>query len=238
MRIFTKNDRFRPMGAVMAVFAVALVVFGSVSLFGAGGAEARGEAAMPPKMPMTDAAMLEGTDVAVLAGGCFWGVEAVFERLDGVVDVVSGYSGGDASTAHYNLVGTGTTGHAESVRVVYDPKTIGFDVLLDVFFKVAHDPTQLNYQGPDVGTEYRSAVFYANDEQKQITEQYIRELNAKGAFADPIVTQVVPLEEFYPAEDYHQDFLRLNPTHPYIVYWDMPKLVDLEETFPELVSAN
>jgi peptide-methionine (S)-S-oxide reductase len=238
MTFFSKIRRYRPTTvAAIAVSAAALLAtFGAVSLFGSGGAEAPAEAATPPTMPMADAEVMEGTDTAVLAGGCFWGVEAVFERLEGVVDVVSGYSGGDADTAHYNLVGTGTTGHAEAVRVIYNPEIIGFDVLLDVFFKVAHDPTQLNYQGPDVGTEYRSAVFYANDEQKMITEQFINELEATGDYGEPIVTEVVALDTFYLAEGYHQDFLRLNPTHPYIVYWDMPKIADLEMTYPELLS--
>ena len=176
-------------------------------------------------------------ETAVLAGGCFWGVEAVFEHLNGVVNVESGYSGGKADTAQYYTVGTGTTGHAESVRIEYDTGLIDFEVLLEVFFSVAHDPTQLNYQGPDMGTEYRSVVFYANKEQKRITERFIRELDAKGIFGMPIVTQVVPFEAFYAAEDYHQDFLRLNPTHPYIVYWDLPKIAHLKREYPELVRS-
>jgi peptide-methionine (S)-S-oxide reductase len=177
-------------------------------------------------------------ETAVLAGGCFWGVEAVFERLDGVIDVVSGYSGGEAETAKYKIVGTGKTGHAEAVHIVFDPEIIAFDVLLDVFFKVAHDPTQLNYQGPDVGTEYRSAVFYASEEQKEITESTIAKLEAEGVYRKPIVTEVAPLKAFYPAEDYHQDFMRLNPRHPYIVYWDVPKVEHLEEAYPELLAEE
>ena len=178
------------------------------------------------------------TETAVLAGGCFWGVEAVYERLDGVLDVVSGYSGGEAETASYYKVGTGTTGHAESVRIIYDPERIDFDVLLDVFFTVAHDPTQLNYQGPDRGPQYRSAVFYTNNKQKRIAELKIRELDSEEVFSEPVVTQVVPLDEFYPAEEYHQDFMRLNPLHPYIVYWDLPKIVHLEEAYPELLTER
>ena len=152
--------------------------------------------------------------------------------------MVSGYSGGEAGTANYQAVGTGTTGHAESVRIIFDPELIAFDVLLEVFFNVAHDPTQLNYQGPDIGSEYRSAVFFASDEQKQITDRYIKKLEAKGTFRKPIVTQVAPLEAFYPAEDYHQDFMRLNPRHPYIVYWDVPKVAHLEKAYPELLMER
>ena len=150
--------------------------------------------------------------------------------------MVSGYSGGEADTASYQIVGSGKTGHAEAVRIVFDPEIIAFDVLLEVFFNVAHDPTQLNYQGPDVGTEYRSVVFYASDEQKQTTDRTIQKLNVEGTFGKAIVTEVVPLKEFYPAEDYHQDFMRLNPRHPYIVYWDMPKIKHLEKAYPELLT--
>jgi peptide-methionine (S)-S-oxide reductase len=203
-------------------------------------AKSSSEIPEPPAMAedasMGSAKKTEGTETAVLAGGCFWGVEAVFERLEGVLDVVSGYSGGDAETASYQLVGTGKTGHAESVEIVFDPAVIGYGTLLQVFFTVAHDPTQLNYQGPDIGTEYRSAIFYADEEQKRIAEEYIRSLDEAKAFPEPIVTQVVPLDRFYPAEDYHQDFLRLHPTHPYIVYWDLPKIRHLEEAFPELLA--
>lgn len=175
-------------------------------------------------------------DVAVFAGGCFWGVEAVFEHLEGVENVASGYSGGDAETAKYNIVGTGATGHAESVRIEYDPEIIDYRTLLEVFFTVAHDPTQLNYQGPDVGSEYRSVVFYNGEEQKNITEAVIQELESKGMYEDPVVTEVVPLEAFYPAEDYHQNFMSNNPQHPYIVYWDAPKIEHLKEAYPELVK--
>ena len=177
-----------------------------------------------------------GIRTAVLAGGCFWGVEAVFERLKGVVDVVSGYSGGEAATAHYNIVGTGRTGHAESVRITYDSAEIDYGTLLKVFFSVAHDPTQLNFQGPDVGTQYRSAIFYADQEQRRLAEEYIRTLDSAGVFRKPIVTEVVPLEEFYPAEEYHQNFLDRNPRHPYIVYWDLPKIAHLEKAYPALVT--
>ena len=172
----------------------------------------------------------------MLAGGCFWGMEGVFERLKGVEDVVSGYSGGDQATAHYEIVGTGTTGHAESIRVLYDPSQISYGTLLKVFLSVAHDPTQLNYQGPDHGTQYRSVIFYADEEQKRIAEEYIRTLNRDKVFAEPIVTQVLPLKAFYPAEGYHQDFMANNPSYPYIVYWDLPKIRHLEKEYPGLLS--
>src|SRR5215475_6897595 len=171
---------------------------------------------------------------AVFAGGCFWGVDAVFKHTKGVSNVVSGYAGGSAATARYVTVGTGMTGHAESVQITYDPSKISYAELLKIFFQVAHDPTQLNRQGPDVGTQYRSAIFYANDGQKQIAQRYIEQLNAAKTFSKPIVTQVTVLEKFYPAEDYHQNYLALHPTQPYIVYNDMPKLTQLKKDFPTL----
>jgi peptide-methionine (S)-S-oxide reductase len=179
-----------------------------------------------------------GTRTAVLAGGCFWGMEGVFERLKGVIDVTSGYSGGEKATAKYEIVGTGKTGHAESVRITYDASRISYGTLLKVFFSVAHDPTELDYQGPDVGSQYRSVIFYADEAQKRVAEQYIRILDAAKVFPKPIVTQVTPLKEFYPAEDYHQNFLDLHPTYPYIVYWDLPKITHLQQAFPELVQER
>ncbi|MGE5168955.1 MAG: peptide-methionine (S)-S-oxide reductase MsrA [Rudaea sp.] len=173
-----------------------------------------------------------GKATAVFAGGCFWGVDAVFKHVRGVESVVSGYAGGSAATAKYMLVGTGTTGHAESVEVTYDPSQVSYTDLLKVFFSVAHDPTQLNRQGPDVGTQYRSAIFYANPEQKTLADRYIAQLTAAKAFPRPIVTQVAPLDKFYPAEDYHQNYLALHPDQPYIVYNDLPKLEALKETYP------
>ena len=175
---------------------------------------------------------------AVLAGGCFWGVEAVFERLEGVADVASGFAGGSKSTAHYQLVSTGTTGHAESVQITYDPAKITYGQLLKVFFAVAHDPTQLNRQGPDEGTQYRSSIFYATPEQKGVAEAYIRQLDAAKVFRHRIVTTVVPLDAFYPAEAYHQNFLDNNPTNPYIVYNDLPKLAHLKKEFPEMLKRK
>jgi peptide-methionine (S)-S-oxide reductase len=176
-----------------------------------------------------------GTQTAVFAGGCFWGVEAVFERLNGVSDAVSGFAGGSKATAHYEVVSTGTTGHAESVQVTYDPAKISYGQLLKVFFAVAHDPTELNRQGPDEGTQYRSAIFYATPEQQAVAEAYIRQLDTAKIFGKRIVTQVVPLEGFYPAEAYHQHFLVQHPDYPYIVYNDLPKLEHLKKEFPELL---
>jgi peptide-methionine (S)-S-oxide reductase len=171
---------------------------------------------------------------AVFAGGCFWGVDAVFKHVKGVSNVVSGYAGGSASTAHYERVSEGNTGHAESVRVRFDPAWVSYQQLLQVFFSVAHDPTQLNRQGPDVGSQYRSAIFYTSAEQQQVAQSYIRQLSAARTFSAPIVTQVVPLQQFYPAEDYHQNYLALHPYQPYIVFNDMPKLEQLRKQFPAL----
>ena len=171
---------------------------------------------------------------AVFAGGCFWGVDAVFKHTKGVSNVVSGYAGGSAATAQYYTVGTGTTGHAESVEVTYDPTKISYAELLKVFFQVAHDPTQLNRQGPDVGTQYRSAIFYADDQQKEIAKRYIDQLNQAKVFGKPIITQVTALEKFYPAEAYHQNYLALHPNEPYIVYNDLPKVAQLKKDFPTL----
>ncbi len=171
---------------------------------------------------------------AVFAGGCFWGVDAVFKHVKGVSEVVSGYTGGNADTAHYELVSNGDTGHAESVRVRFDPARVSYQQLLQVFFSVAHDPTELNRQGPDSGSQYRSAIFYTSAEQQQIAQDYIRQLTAEHVFPKPIVTQVVPLKQFYPAEEHHQNYLALHPYQPYIVFNDMPKLEQLRKQFPAL----
>jgi peptide-methionine (S)-S-oxide reductase len=176
-------------------------------------------------------------ETAVFAGGCFWGVEGVFEHVRGVLDVRSGYSGGNARTATYEQVSNGDTGHAESVEVVFDPARVSYGQLLSVFFSVAHDPTQLNRQGPDVGTQYRSAIFYSSPAQQRAAQAYIVKLQARLG-DKPVVTQVVPLVKFYPAEHYHQDFMRLNPMHPYIVFHDRPKVAHLQEAFPKLYVAE
>ena len=175
-----------------------------------------------------------GKQTAVLAGGCFWGVDAVFKHVKGVSSVASGYAGGNAATAQYEVVSTGETGHAESVKITYDPSKVSYSQLLRVFFSVAHDPTELNRQGPDSGTQYRSAIFYGNEEQKQTALAYIDQLNTAKVFSMPIVTQVVPLKGFYPAEEYHQNFLARNPNYPYIVFNDLPKLRELKKQFPAL----
>jgi len=175
-----------------------------------------------------------GEQTAVLAGGCFWGVDAVFKHVRGVSRVVSGYSGGSATTAKYAVVSTGATGHAESVQITYDPAEVSYGRLLQIFFSVAHDPTELNRQGPDVGSQYRSAIFYANEAQKETALAYIDQLTKANAFTRPIATQVVPLERFYPAEEYHQNFLARHPHYPYIVFNDLPKLRQLQRQFPAL----
>ena len=179
-----------------------------------------------------------GRETLVLAGGCFWGVQAVFQHVKGVVSATSGYSGGSSNTAEYEIVSSGSTGHAESVKVTYDPSKITYGRLLQVFFSVALDPTQLNRQGPDEGTQYRSVIFYGNDEQKRIAEAYIAQLNQAKAFPKPIVTQVVALKGFYPAEGYHQDYATLHPDNPYIRFNDAPKVAHLQQQFPNLYQQN
>jgi peptide-methionine (S)-S-oxide reductase len=184
--------------------------------------------------PALDVPASQGKQTAVLAGGCFWGMEGLFERLKGVTDVVSGFSGGDKSTAHYEMVSEGNTGHAESIKITYNPSEITFGQLLKIYFSVAHDPTELNRQGPDTGTQYRSVIFYMDDEQKKVAEAYIRQLNDAKVFSRPIVTQVVPFKAFYAAEAYHQHFLDNNPTYPYIMYNDLPKLAALKKQYPQM----
>lgn len=195
-------------------------------------------AALPdPKIDVPSAAA-KGPQTAVFAGGCFWGVDAVFKHVKGVVRAASGYAGGSANTAKYEQVSTGTTGHAESVRITYDPSQISYGQLLKVFFSVAHDPTQLNRQGPDTGTQYRSAIFYTNAEQKRVAESYMAQLQAARAFGQPIVTQVTPLTAFYEAEAYHQDYVAHHPDEPYIVFNDLPKVANLQRQFPSLYRGK
>jgi peptide-methionine (S)-S-oxide reductase len=190
--------------------------------------------------PTVDAplATTKGSQTLVIAGGCFWGVEAVFEHVKGVTDVVSGYSGGEAKTATYDVVSGGNTGHAEAVSITYDPSQVTIGKLLKVFFSVAHDPTQLNYQGPDHGTQYRSAIFYKGDEQKKVADAYIDQLQKTKIYPGKIVTQVAPLVAFYPAEAYHQNYLNLHPNQPYIMIYDMPKLEALKTQLPTLYRAG
>jgi peptide-methionine (S)-S-oxide reductase len=210
--------------ALMVVVSTAGVLLNSAAL-GAEIPDFSGQISSPPA---------GRAQTAVLAGGCFWGVDAVFRHVKGVSTVVSGYSGGDRATANYEAVSTGATGHAEAVIITYDPAKISYVQLLKIFFAVAHDPTELNRQGPDTGTQYRSAIFYANEEQKQVARAYIEQMNKAGVFPAPIVTQVVPLKQFYPAEEYHQNYLARHPYQPYIVINDMPKLEQLKKRFPAI----
>jgi len=198
-------------------------------------ARAAGNGAAVPG-PAMDAvkASAPGQATAVVAGGCFWGIQAVFEHVKGVIKATSGYSGGSANTAEYETVSTGATGHAESVKIVYDPSQVTYGELLRVFFSVAHDPTELNRQGPDSGTQYRSVIFYGDDEQKKIAEAYIAQLDQAGVFKRKIVTQVVALKAFYPAEAYHQHYATRHPNQPYIAFNDAPKVENLKKSFPEL----
>ncbi|MHC5610032.1 MAG: peptide-methionine (S)-S-oxide reductase MsrA [Nostoc sp.] len=186
--------------------------------------------------PATDisTSTAKGKQTAVLAGGCFWGMEGVFEHLKGVSDVVSGFSGGSATTANYELVSSGLTGHAESVKITYDPSEISYKQLLKIYFLVAHDPTQLNRQGPDSGKQYRSVIYFANDEQKRVALDYINQLNKAHIFHKQIVTQLLPLNGFYQAEEYHQHFIDRNPNYPYVVVNDLPKLAQLQSQFPNI----
>jgi peptide-methionine (S)-S-oxide reductase len=229
----SKSDTpFRPLrryGFLAAAAFVAVAAFATWQL-PAGAAE---EAVVIPA-PSIDEKPSAASEKAIFAGGCFWGVQGVFQHVKGVTNAVSGYAGGDKDTAHYEMVGTSQTGHAETVEVTYDPSKVTYGQLLQVFFSVAHNPTQLNYQGPDHGTQYRSTVFVANDEQKKIAQSYIAELDKAKVFSGPIVTTLEPFKAFYPAEAYHQDFLTLNPTYPYIVFNDLPKVANLKQIFPGL----
>ena len=210
---------------ILCLLLLALVV-GSV-------ASSRAHAQIPPFAGDSQSGGVKDPQTAVLAGGCFWGVDAVFKHVKGVSGVVSGYSGGSAATANYETVSTGTTGHAESVKITYDPSQIAYSDLLRIFFSVATDPTEFNRQGPDTGTQYRSVIFYANEDQREIARAYIGQLEKAKVFSGPIVTQVVPLKAFYPAEQYHQNFLELHPDNPYIVFNDLPKLRELQKQFPD-----
>jgi peptide-methionine (S)-S-oxide reductase len=192
---------------------------------------------LPPPALDTAADMPAASEVAVLAGGCFWGVQGVFQHVEGVRNAVSGYAGGEAGDAHYDVVSMGTTGHAEAVQVTFDPRVISYGEILHIFFSVAHDPTQLDRQGPDSGPQYRSAIFAQSPEQAEIAEAYIAQLDETGAFDEPIVTRMEQ-GEFYPAEGYHQDFMAINPTYPYIVYFDLPKIDALRRLFPEVTRAE
>jgi peptide-methionine (S)-S-oxide reductase len=221
-----------------------LLLLGAIGLVAASGTAwrspaAQAEAAQAIPAPVLDEPVGSATsEIAVLAGGCFWGVQGVFQHVDGVVNAVSGYAGGDKDTAQYETVSTGTTGHAESVRITFDPRKITYGRLLQIYFSVAHDPTELNRQGPDVGTQYRSAIFPTDAAQAATAKAYIAQLDRAHVFASPIVTRIEPGRAFYPAEAYHQDFLTLHPTYPYIVFNDLPKIENLKRLFPTLYRAE
>jgi len=219
-------------------FAASLLLLTCVGLTIFSSASDRNAVALPNPSVDEQLAAESGQGTLVLAGGCFWGVQAVFQHVKGVISATSGYSGGAANTAEYEVVSTGRTGHAESVKVVYDPSKITYGQLLKVFFSVAHDPTELNRQGPDEGTQYRSVIFYGNDEQQRIANAYIVQLDQAKAFPRPIVTQVVALKAFYPAEGYHQNYATLHPDNPYIRFNDLPKVANLQGQFPNLYQAN
>ncbi|NJK30591.1 MAG: peptide-methionine (S)-S-oxide reductase MsrA [Acaryochloridaceae cyanobacterium CSU_3_4] len=217
-------------------------LFGSVSILVLAAAVVNGVFRIPTSVatravsdPVIDIpiAKAKGEQTAVLAGGCFWGMEAIFEHLKGVSNVVSGFSGGNAETANYDAVGSGQTGHAESIKITYDPSQISYGQLLKIYFAVAHDPTQLNRQGPDAGHQYRSAIFFANAQQRRVAQAYIAQLNTAKTFNKPIVTQLLPLDIFYAAEEYHQNFIDRNPQDPYVVVHDLPKLRQFQKQFPD-----
>ena len=223
----------------MRAVLIAVLIFAGIGVLAWATAkpnDGRANAKSAYPRPAVDAplATSKSEETAVLAGGCFWGIQAVFQHLKGVTSSTSGYSGGVAKTAHYDEVSTGETGHAESVKIVFDPSQVSYGQILMIFFSVGHNPTELNRQGPDYGTQYRSSIFYSSDEQKKIAEAYIAQLNAAKIYAQPIVTQVVPLQAFYPAEDYHQDYLKNHTYEPYIMMNDLPKLTSLKKEYPDL----
>jgi peptide-methionine (S)-S-oxide reductase len=218
---------------VFSAVVVALVLGGVMRL------RAR-DGATPLPSPAVDSSLAstKSQETSVIAGGCFWGIQAVFQHVKGVISASSGYSGGSAKNAEYELVSTGDTGHAESVKIVYDPSQITYGQLLKVFFSVAHDPTELNRQGPDTGSQYRSVIFYSNEEQKRIAQAYITQLDQAKIFPRRIVTQVVPLASFYQAEPYHQDYAARHPDNPYIMFNDAPKVANLKKQFPDLYTGK
>lgn len=222
------------------LFTTGAIALAALTYFGSGlGAMAAEEKAvkLPPPAVDTPATAQAGHATVVFAGGCFWGVQGVFQHTKGVLNAVSGYTGGDKSTASYDMIGSGKTGHAESVQITYDPKVVSYGKLLQIYFSIAHDPTTLNRQGPDSGTQYRSAIFYQDASQKQVAEKYIAQLDAAKVYPDKIVTQLTPLTAplaFYPAETYHQDYATLHPSQPYIATFDLPKIANLKTLMPEL----
>jgi peptide-methionine (S)-S-oxide reductase len=221
----------------LSVFAAALLLPVLTTLL-TGRLSAAGNAREIPAPVIDAAAGASPLETAVLAGGCFWGVQGVYQHVEGVTSAVSGYTGGEKETAQYYTVGRGTTGHAESVRVTFDPRKISYGRILQIYFSVAHDPTQLNRQGPDTGAQYRSAIFPANAEQARVAEDYIAQLSKARVFDGAIVTKIEPNKAFYPAEAYHQDFLVQHPNHPYIVLNDLPKIGELKRLFPEIYRPD
>jgi peptide-methionine (S)-S-oxide reductase len=215
---------------------LAVLILSVASVFIDSGSTHLAVESIPPPAKDSNPSFSKGKQKAVLAGGCFWCAEAVFEQLIGVEKVVSGYAGGKPEMAHYELVSSGKTDHAESIQITYDPSKISYGQLLQVFFSVAHDPTQLNRQGPDYGRQYRSAIFYSDPEQKQIAEAYIQQLQEAKTFSKPIVTEVTELKGFYPAEEYHQDFVKRHPTNPYVVANAIPKVEKTKKSYPTLVK--
>ena len=214
---------------LIAIFSMLAIALGLTNLV-----SAKEGAHIVPAPALEEPSGRSGTsEIAILAGGCFWGVQGVFQHVKGVTSAVSGYTGGDRTTAHYSVVGSGSTGHAESVRVIFDPRIISYGRVLQIYFSVVHDPTELNRQGPDVGTQYRSAIFPTSLEQVKVADAYISQLNRANVFDAPVVTKVEPNQTFYPAESYHQDFLARNPAYPYIAINDLPKVESLKRLFPD-----
>jgi peptide-methionine (S)-S-oxide reductase len=219
------------------LLSVSFLILTAAIAFANSGSRQTPSAVIDPAVDISAASASE-EQTAVFAGGCFWGMEGVFEHLRGVSEVLTGYAGGSAESANYPQVSAGSTEHAESVQITYDPSQISYGELLKIYFFVAHDPTQLNRQGPDHGEQYRSAIFAANDEQKQVAQAYIDQLNTAEVFDQPIVTQVAPLDEFYAAEDYHQNFIKRNPLNPYVVVHDLPQIRQLQAQFPEMYQQQ
>ncbi|HEY9826596.1 MAG TPA: peptide-methionine (S)-S-oxide reductase MsrA [Stenomitos sp.] len=228
-----QNKRWLRIGLISVSALILIAAFNSISR-----KTSTAAVTIPNPTIDTSPAETQGVQTAVLAGGCFWGMESVFEHVKGVTDVISGFSGGDADTAHYERVGTGQTGHAEAIKITFNPAQVSYGQLLKVFFSVAHNPTELNRQGPDWGSQYRSVIFFTDATQQQVAQAYIRQLNSAHVYKQPIVTQVVPLTQFYKAEDYHQDFINRNPNYPYVVIYDLPKLRQLKANFPNLYKLH
>ncbi len=234
----TAHRRKFPTERVIPYALAGLLALPIVALVSQTGAVTAAEEAVKIPPPVVDAKAGDGLATAIVAGGCFWGVQAVFQHVDGVESAVSGYSGGTVVNPDYHAVTTGTTGHAEAVEIKYDPAKVSYGTLLQIFFSVAHNPTELNRQGPDVGTHYRSAIYFTDAEQEKVAKAYIAQLDAAGAYPAPIVTEVAPLDVFYAAEDYHQDYATLHPDQPYIFHYDLPKIANLHAMFPDVWRAE